>query len=265
MVGRARMFSSPSLSPLVEGSSTGLGALWREDPFAKVKAAREAAQLQAMEIPVMRAFIRPRPEQENIPRELLLANGRTPAQVSTNASDTSRVYVHLDSRELSLQRLAAGGVHYLYSRVFKLEVYATPPSATRPEAQLEARPLEVVHVLPRVISVDSVKGNIVDVRFCRLHHDTKLKVKVPVRVDGTDVSPGLRRGGWLNTVQKTLECSTLGIKIPPFLSANVARLEIGDKIFFQDLNVPQGIRVRMKDPSLPVVMISGKGRKAGAA
>ena len=54
-----------------------------------------------------------------------------------------------------------------------------------------------------------------------------------MRVDGTDVSPGLRRGGWLNTVQKTLECSTLGIKIPPFLSANVARLEIGDKIFFQ--------------------------------
>jgi hypothetical protein len=98
MVGRARMFSSPSLSPLVEGSSTGLGALWREDPFAKVKAAREAAQLQAMEIPVMRAFIRPRPEQENIPRELLLANGRTPAQVSTNASDTSRVRARWHSR-----------------------------------------------------------------------------------------------------------------------------------------------------------------------
>lgn len=47
------------------------------------------------------------------------------------------------------------------------------------------------------------------------------------------MSPGLRRGGWLNTVQKTLTCTTVGTKIPPFISANVARLEIGDKIFFQ--------------------------------
>lgn len=59
------------------------------------------------------------------------------------------------------------------------------------------------------------------------------QIKVPVKVDGLDVSPGLRRGGWLNTVQKTLTCTTVGTKIPPFISANVARLEIGDKIFFQ--------------------------------
>jgi hypothetical protein len=116
----------------------------------------------------------------------------------------AQVYVHLDSRELSLQRLAAGGVHYLYSRVFKLEVYATPPSATRPEAQLEARPLEVVHVLPRVISVDSVKGNIVDVRFCRLHHDTKLKVRSRVAQPGGEqrsvATPQATRECWLSHV-----------------------------------------------------------------
>jgi hypothetical protein len=72
-----------------------------------------------------------------------------------------------------------GGVHYLYARVFQLEVYDVPASATNPEPQPEAAPLEVVYVLPRVVSVDSVKGHIVDVRFCRLYDDTKLKVRRP--------------------------------------------------------------------------------------
>lgn len=254
--------AEPSPAPPADVGSAGGRIVWREDPFGKLKQAREAGRLQALEIPVMRAFIRPRSEEQNLPRDLLLSNGRTPAQVSTNATDTARLFLHIDSRQLATERFKMGGVHYLYARVFQLEIYDVPASATNPEPQPEAKPLEVVHVLPRVISVDSVKNHIVDVRFCRLYDDTKLKIKVPVKVDGLDVSPGLRRGGWLNTVQKTLTCTTVGTKIPPFISANVARLEIGDKIFFQDLNVTQDISVRLKDPTLPVVMISGKARKA---
>jgi len=224
MSGWTRMMSSvaePSPAPPADVGSAGGRIVWREDPFGKLKQAREAGRLQALEIPVMRAFIRPRSEEQNLPRDLLLSNGRTPAQVSTNATDTARVrarlqlhpsvaagllhtgvsrshppmcpcahqagagdtcaqlFLHIDSRQLATERFKMGGVHYLYARVFQLEIYDVPASATNPEPQPEAKPLEVVHVLPRVISVDSVKNHIVDVRFCRLYDDTKLKVSCP--------------------------------------------------------------------------------------
>jgi hypothetical protein len=98
MGGWTRMMSSvaePSPAPPADVGSAGGRIVWREDPFAKLKEAREAGRRQALEIPVMRAFIRPRPEEQDLPRELLLSNGRTPAQLSTNATDTARVCARL--------------------------------------------------------------------------------------------------------------------------------------------------------------------------
>jgi len=41
------------------------------------------------------------------------------------------------------------------------------------------------------------------------------------------------------------------------------RVQVGDKVLMKDLTIPEGVRVkRHKDPMLPVVMISGKARRA---
>lgn len=45
---------------------------------------------------------------------------------------------------------------------------------------------------------------------------------------------------------------------PPSLS--LAQMEIGDKVFLRDLDVPKGVRVSMKDDKIPIIKLVGKGR-----
>ena len=48
--------------------------------------------------------------------------------------------------------------------------------------------------------------------------------------------------------------------LPLFISVSRAQMEIGDKFFLRDMDVPEGVKVKMSDDKVPIIKIAGKGR-----
>jgi large subunit ribosomal protein L25 len=90
--------------------------------------------------------------------------------------------------------------------------------------------------------------------------NTKVKVNVPVRTEGEDASPGVKRGGFPWKVSKHLEVRCLGKDIPPEITIDVSSLDVGDKVFLRDLRLPEMVQVRVKDENIPILKIAGKAR-----
>ena len=90
--------------------------------------------------------------------------------------------------------------------------------------------------------------------------DTDVRVRVPVRLEGEDSCPGIKRGGFAWKVAKTLEVRCKGRDIPPEIVVDVSKLELEDKVFLRDIALPGGVHVQMKDERIPIVKMAGKGR-----
>jgi hypothetical protein len=63
--------------------------------------------------------------------------------------------------------------------------------------------------------VDGVSNAIEAVAFLRCPPDARVKVDVPLFVVGEDASPGLRKGGTINTMRRKIRCFCLGSAVPP--------------------------------------------------
>ena len=56
----------------------------------------------------------------------------------------------------------------------------------------------------------------------------------------------MKRGGYLNIVQKTLPCLCKGSAIPPFIEVDVSRLDLGDRILVSQLSILEGVTCVVK-------------------
>ena len=70
----------------------------------------------------------------------------------------------------------------------------------------------------------------------------------------------MKRGGFAWKLAKTLEVRCVGKDIPPEIVVDVSKLDIGGKVFLPDIELPEGVQVRLKDERIPIVKIAGKGR-----
>ena len=75
---------------------------------------------------------------------------------------------------------------------------------------------------------------------CASASTAKVNVKVPVRFDNEEASPGLKRGGVLNVVQHDLELVCDAADIPNEIHIDLTGLEIGDSIHISQVNLPEG-------------------------
>ena len=115
-------------------------------------------------------------------------------------------------------------------------------------------------VVAKQIMQDAVTRAVENVTFMPCEPDTVVKVNVPVRTEGEDSCPGVKRGGFAWKLQKRLTVVCMAKDIPPDFTIDVSKMEIGDRFFLQDLDVPQGVEVKTKDDRLPIIKIAGKGR-----
>lgn len=139
------------------------------------------------------------------------------------------------------------GSSYFLSRLFDLEV--------RADAESE-EVIEKVRVLPRLLHLHAATDAVLNVTFVRAPSHALLKVDVPLVFIGDDVSPGLKKGSYLNIIKRTAKFICPADIIPPFIEVDLSELDAGQKLVMGDLKVHPALKLaRSKDE--PICKIAG--------
>ena len=114
---------------------------------------------------------------------------------------------------------------------------------------------EKLKVLPREAQLHPVTDDPLHVDFLRAEVGAVVTVEVPVRFAHEDQSPGIKRGGVLNIVRRTVELLCPADAIPGELVVDLAGREIGDSIHISHVTLPEGVRPTITDRDFTICSI----------
>ncbi|PON32997.1 Ribosomal protein [Parasponia andersonii] len=140
------------------------------------------------------------------------------------------------------------GRSFFLSRLFDLEV--------RSDFESETDLIEKVRVLPRLVHLHAGTDAPLNVTFIRAPSHALLKVNVPLVFRGEDISPGLRKGSYLNTIKRTAKFLCPADVIPPYIDVDLSELDVGEKLVVGDLKVHPALML-LHPKEEPVCKIMG--------
>jgi large subunit ribosomal protein L25 len=109
--------------------------------------------------------------------------------------------------------------------------------------------------LPKDVQFHPVTDRPLHVDFLRISEHSKVHVNVPIRFINDEESPGIKRGGVLNTVLHDLELVCDASKIPDDIVIDLTGLDIGDSIHLEAIRIPEGCQAATDDLSLTIATI----------
>ncbi|XAR55103.1 hypothetical protein NMG60_11030496 [Bertholletia excelsa] len=116
--------------------------------------------------------------------------------------------------------------------------------------------IEKVRVLPRKVHLHAGTDAVLNVTFIRAPSHALLKVDVPLVFRGEDISPGLKKGAYLNIIKRTVKYLCPADVIPPYIDVDLSELDAGQKLVMGDLKVHPALKlIQSKDQ--PVFKIMG--------
>ena len=77
--------------------------------------------------------------------------------------------------------------------------------------------------------------------FLRISKNAKLEMEIPLHIVGEEASPGLRQGGTINLVHRSLLVSCSPDAIPESFTLDVSALNIGDALTTKDIVLPEAV------------------------
>mgnify|MGYP001156851752 FL=1 len=110
-------------------------------------------------------------------------------------------------------------------------------------------------VLPRDISYDPVSDEPIHIDFMRIVEGSKLVVEIPVKFMNSDKSPGLKKGGVLNTVRRKVELICPAEKIPDEIVVDLDNTEIGTSIKISSVKLPENIAPTITDRDFVIATV----------
>lgn len=109
------------------------------------------------------------------------------------------------------------------------------------------------HAMIKEITIDPISRKMKHIDFVRVVMDEKVKVTVPVHINGTAI--GVKEGGLLDWQVRELHIETLPTSIPDTIEVDVSELGGHDYLRVKDLKMPEGARV-LDDPERVVVGVT---------
>jgi large subunit ribosomal protein L25 len=85
------------------------------------------------------------------------------------------------------------------------------------------------------------KKKILHIDFLRINTDEKLVMNVPVIIEGTDLSPGIKSGGVLSQTTTEVAIQCLPSHLPESIAIDISTLEVGQTIHLSDLVLPKHV------------------------
>ena len=131
--------------------------------------------------------------------------------------------------------LQAAKSPFFKNRVYNVALAGSPP------VPCVVRDLDV-----HPIMMDLVQN----VSFVRVEEGRRLSFSVPIKFFGLESAPGVRQGGLLNVATRRLKVLCTGANVPLFVSVDVSALNIGDRLFANAIQLPEGVLLHRK-PAQP--------------
>ncbi len=115
-------------------------------------------------------------------------------------------------------------------------------------------------VIAHKIDLDPVSDRPVHIDFMICENNKPIRAKPKINFSNQDKSPGLKKGGFLHIVARSLEVLCDGEKsIPQFIEADVSTLHVGNKFRANNLKLPNGVSLLKKGDFL-IASIIGRGK-----
>jgi large subunit ribosomal protein L25 len=108
-------------------------------------------------------------------------------------------------------------------------------------------------IIIKEIQIHPVTDEILHVDFQMIHAGEEIEIEVPVVIVGE--APGVKAGGVLEVLKKTLTVRTLPVNIPPHIEIDVSNLKVGQAIHVKDIQTKDFKLV--DDPETVIVVVVG--------
>ena len=163
----------------------------------------------------------------------LRRSGRIPAVIYGGEGEPA--HVSIEQRAFDKEYQQAG----FFSRLYDVEIGG-----------------DKVRVLPRDVQLDPVSDVPLHVDFLRYVKGAKITVDVPVQFIGEDVCVGLKRGGVLNIVRRTVEFLCPVEAIPDMIELDITESDIGDSLHISEVSLPEGVTPTITDRDFTIATIA---------
>ena len=110
--------------------------------------------------------------------------------------------------------------------------------------------------IPRDVQFHPISDLPVHVDFLRLGADSKVLVDIPTIFINHELSPGLKKGGVLNIVRRTVQINCPANNIPEEIVFDLDGLEIGDTIRISAANLSSDITPTISDRDFTVASVA---------
>jgi large subunit ribosomal protein L25 len=117
---------------------------------------------------------------------------------------------------------------------------------------------EKIKVLPQAIELHPVTDIVRHVDFMFLGEKTH-KVLVPLIFEGKERSPGIKRGGYFNTVKRSIKIECDSDAVPSAITIDVSNMRIGQSLKAKDLPLPSGSSLLCSQDTIVASIIGNKG------
>ena len=111
-------------------------------------------------------------------------------------------------------------------------------------------------VLPKDITYDPVSDEPIHIDFMRIVKGSRLVLEVPVKFINHDKSPGLKKGGVLNTVRRKVELKCPTENIPNEIVIDLDNTEIGTSIKISSVKLPENVVPTITDRDFVVATVA---------
>jgi large subunit ribosomal protein L25 len=111
------------------------------------------------------------------------------------------------------------------------------------------------HVMVKDFQIDSTTNRLIHADFKRILLDERIRVKVPIRLDGT--AWGVKNeGGIVDVVMREVEVECLPADIPDKFHVDLTPLKVGDSVKLSEVKVGENIKMLEEDLHQPIVIIA---------
>jgi len=110
-------------------------------------------------------------------------------------------------------------------------------------------------VLPRDIAYDPVSDEPIHIDFMRIVKGSRLILEIPVKFINVEKSPGLKKGGVLNTVRRKVELKCPAENIPNEIVVDLDNTEIGSSIKISSVKLPENVSPTITDRDFVIATV----------
>jgi large subunit ribosomal protein L25 len=112
----------------------------------------------------------------------------------------------------------------------------------------------LINAIVKDIQYDVTNYEVIHLDFQELQEQVRVNVNVPISCTGQNECAGVKQGGFVRQVIRTLPVSCLPHQIPQEVTLDVTELGIHGAKYLKDILLPEGVRPRAKMDEVAVVV-----------